>query len=175
MATIMKHPSHHMISERVAVQKVCIAVGTAFALIGILGMILPSFMGFHLSMAHNLIHLLSAALALWCGYSENLKKAYNFCLGFGAFYSLLGIVGFIVGEPGYPSVGHMEADQYLLRIIPNVLEFGSNDHVLHLVLGGFLLFTAFKWRKQYSSPGAKIVKVQSSSSVERTTDVEKHL
>lgn len=175
MATIMKHPGHHMISHRSPVQKVCITIGVIFCVTGVMGIIMPGFMGFHLSMAHNLIHLASGALALWCGYAENAKRAYNFCLGFGAVYGLLGIVGFIAGEPGYPSVGHMEADQYLLRIIPNVLEFGSNDHVLHLVIGGFLLFTAYNWRRHNHSAGARIVETQSRDTVQRTTDVEKRL
>lgn len=163
MATTLKHPIHHISSDRAPIQKVCIGIGFVFVVAGVLGIMMPGFMGFHLSLAHNLIHLVSGALALWCGYAENAKRAFNFCLAFGAVYGLLAILGFVVGEPGYPSVGHMEADQYLLRIIPNVLEFGSSDHVLHLVIGGFLVFAAYNWRKQFRSHGARVVRVQSGT------------
>lgn len=129
-----------------APQKVCIGLGIVFIIVGLAGVMMPGFMGMHLSMVHNLIHLGSGFLALWSGYSSR-RKAYNFCLAFGAVYGLLGIAGFLIGEPGYPAVGHMEADQNLFRMIPNVLEFGTIDHVVHILLSAIFLFTAFAHRK----------------------------
>jgi hypothetical protein len=152
MATTVRRYPEHVYSPRTVTQKVCIGMGILFMIVGFAGVVIPGLFGMHLSFAHNLIHLGSGAIALWAGYSDNSRKAYNFCLSFGSIYLLLGIVGFIFGRPGYPGVGHMEADQNLLRIIPNGLEFGSSDHVVHLLLGGILLVAAFASRKSTTGP-----------------------
>ena len=144
------HTSHPTTTDRTPPQKVAVTMGIAFSALGLFGIIVPGFMNMHLSLSHNLIHLISGALALWCGYT-NQNRAYNFCLGFGAVYGLLGILGFLVGEPGYPSVGHLEADQNLFRAIPDVLEFGTMDHLVHLFIAAFLLFTAYTFRKDRPS------------------------
>lgn len=146
------HSSHHFGVQRTAPQKICIGMGVFFIVIGLLGVMMPGILGMHLSMAHNFIHLASGALALWAGYSENNNHAFNFCLGFGFVYALLGVVGFLMGEPGYPAMGNMEADQYLFRVIPNVLELGTADHIVHLLLGAFFLFSAYVWRKDRRGP-----------------------
>jgi len=129
-----------------APQKVCIGLGIVFVIVGLAGVMMPGLMGMHLSMVHNLIHLGSGFLALWSGYSSR-RKAYNFCLAFGAIYGILGIAGFLIGAPGYPAVGHMEADQNLFRLIPNVLELGTMDHLVHILLSAIFLFTTFAHRK----------------------------
>ena len=152
---IVMNPQHmprHTTSDRTPPQKVAITMGIAFLGIGFLGIILPGFLNMHLSSGHNLIHLSSGALALWCGYTKP-NRAYNFCLGFGAVYGLLGILGFLVGVPGYPSMGHMEADQNLVRVIPNFLEFGTMDHLVHLFISAFLIFTAYTFRKDRTPRG----------------------
>lgn len=166
MATVMNQ-SHHRreyMTTRSAPQKVCIAMGIFFILAGLAGIVMPGLMGMHLSMPHNLIHLVSGALALWCGYADESRKAYNFSIGFGSIYGLLGIAGFILGQPGYPGVGHMEADQNLLRVIPNILEFGSNDHTLHILLSAVLLFTAYLWKRRNLDADRSIVDVQRRAS-----------
>lgn len=148
MPTIMNR--HHVSpqeSERSAPQKVAISMGIAFLLIGVVGVVLPGFVGMHLSVAHNLVHIFSGILALWCGYTRP-KRAYNFCLWFGAFYGLLGIAGYLMGVPGFPVAGNMDADQNLFRVIPNVLEFGTMDHIVHLLIATFLIMTAYTFRKE---------------------------
>jgi hypothetical protein len=147
MPTVMNPRHHHVDIYRTGPQKVCIALGIVFLLIGFAGMVLPGIMGMHLSMSHNMIHIFSGAAAMWAGYSEHTNRAFNFCVGFGALYGFLGIIGFIIGSPGYPGVGHMEADQNLFRVIPNVLEFGTMDHIVHILLSAIFLFTAYTWRK----------------------------
>lgn len=148
MPTVMNphHMPHHSKADRTAPQKVCIGLGVGFILIGLLGFILPGLMAMHLSPSHNVFHLVSGAIALWCGLTS-FKGAFNYCVGFGALYGLLGIVGYLLGEPGFPSVGHMEADQNLFRAIPNVLEFGTMDHIVHMLISVFLLLTAYTFRK----------------------------
>ena len=61
---------------------------------------------------------------------------------------ILGIAGFVMGEPGYPGVGYMEADQNLFRIIPDYLEFGSIDHLFHLLVGTFFIYSAYTFRNE---------------------------
>lgn len=149
MATVMnQHRSHHISTPRSVTQKVCIGLGIFFVVAGLAGIVMPGMLGMHLSFAHNLIHLLSGALAIWVGYSDDPKKAYNFAVAFGSVYGLLGLAGFIIGNPGYPGVGHMEADQNLLRVIPNVLEFGTADHTVHIIIAAAFLASAYAWKKQ---------------------------
>jgi hypothetical protein len=150
MATVMnQHRPRQLSSHTTTTQKVCIGMGVLFILLGLIGIIMPGFLGMHLSLIHDFIHLASGALALWCGYAESTTKAYNFSLGFGVFYGLLGLSGLLFGEPGYPGVGHMEADESLLRIIPNVLEFGTVDHTIHVFISGVFLTTAYLSKRKH--------------------------
>lgn len=152
MATTMRQnfPGQgHAGVAKTSVQKLCIIIGVGFIVAGLGGIMMPGMLGMHLSMAHNLIHLASGALALWAGYADS-RKSYTFCIAFGAVYGLLGVLGFLIGEPGYPGVGHMEADQNLLRVVPNVLEFGSSDHAVHIFLGAVLLAGGFLWKRRHN-------------------------
>ena len=157
MPTLMnpRHVIHHGAVERTAPQKICISFSVLLIVIGLMGVLTPGLLGMHLSMAHNMINITSGAIALYCGYSTS-NKAINFCLWFGAIYGLMGIVGFVVGEPGYSGVGNMEADQNLFRAIPNILEFGTMDHIIHLLISAFLLFTAFTFRKERKNRGSRV-------------------
>jgi hypothetical protein len=159
MATTMNRPSH-LLSARTMTQKVCIAVGVFFIVAGLGGIVMPGMLGMHLSLLHNIVHLASGALALWCGYSDDAKKAYTFCAAFGTVYGLLGLAGFFFGKPGYPGVGHMEADENLLRIIPNAFELGTSDHIVHIFLAATLLVTAYVWKSRNDMTGRTIVNEQ---------------
>jgi len=110
-------------------------VGTIFVVVGIAGFVSPGLGGTHLSAAHNIIHLVSGALALWFGLRGTLNGARMFSWVFGIVYGLLGIAGMVFGHAGTASMGDMGADSKLLTIIPNVLELGRNDHVLHIIIG----------------------------------------
>lgn len=156
-------------AARSSIQKVCIILGAGFVLVGLAGIAMPGLMGMHLSMSHNLIHLVSGALALAMGYADDPKKAYTFAVAFGVVYGLLGIAGFLIGQPGYPGVGHMEADQNLLRVIPNVLEFGTMDHSVHLILSAAFLFSAYVWKKKHLEADRSIIDVQRRRSVKEGT------
>ncbi len=153
MPTVMRPTDHHITTLRTPIQKVSIGLGVFSILIGVAGVISPGLLGMHLGLAHNMIHFLVGALAFWAGYSEEPKKAYNFSISFGVFFFLVGVFGFIIGTPGYPGIGRMEADQSLFRVIPNVLEFGTVDHFVHMVFGVFLLVNAFVWKKDSYEAG----------------------
>lgn len=152
MATVMnQHRSQHIEGYRTVTQKVCIGLGIFFVLAGLAGIVMPGMLGMHLSFSHNLIHLLSGALAIWAGYNEDPRKAYMFSIAFGTAYGLLGIAGFTFGTAGYPGVGHMEADENLLRVIPNVLEFGTSDHVVHIFAALTFMVGAVIGKNRYRS------------------------
>lgn len=159
MATTLNRSSH-LVSAWTLPQKVCITLGVFFVLAGLGGIAMPGMLGMHLSMTHNLIHLISGVLALWVGYADDSRKAYIFCMAFGCVYGLLGLSGFAFGRPGFPGVGHMEADQNLLRIIPNVLELGTADHIVHVLLGVAFVGFALVWKRRSDVTGRAIVNEQ---------------
>jgi hypothetical protein len=110
-------------------------MGTIFLVVGIAGFVSPHMGGTHLSPAHNVIHLVSGALALWFGLKGTVSSARTFSWVFGIVYGLLGLAGMAFGAPAAPSMVDMPSDPKLLTIIPGVLELGRNDHILHIVLG----------------------------------------
>lgn len=149
MSTVIKPQQYHSQDSayRSTPQKICISMGLAFILIGLLGVFLPGLAGLHLSMANNLIYIISGAIALWSGYSC-LNRSLAYCIGYGIIFGLLGIAGYILGVPGYSGVGNMEVDQNLFRVIPNVLEFGTIDHTVQILISAFMVFSAFTYRKE---------------------------
>lgn len=149
-----------VIMARTTIQKVTIGMGIFFVVVGIAGIIMPGMMGMHLSLAHNIIHIASGALALWCGYADDPRRALHFATGFGIFYGLLGVAGFVMGRPGFPGVGHMEADQSLLRVIPNALEFGTMDHGIHLLISAIFIASALIYRREVNAVSRTTVDVQ---------------
>jgi hypothetical protein len=80
-------------------------------------------------MAHNIIHLVSGALALWVGLAGSYSAARSFCIFFGLVYGLLGVVGFVMGP----------APERMLTVIPDQLMFGRMDHIVHIALGAVFL------------------------------------
>lgn len=149
MPTMMNHHNiiHHREADRIPPQTICIVLGITFILIGFVGVLMPRLLGMHLSMLHNLLQIISGSIALWCGFTSS-NRAILYSLLFGAGYGFLGIAGFVFGVPGYPGFGNMEADQNLFVIIPNFLELGTMDHIIYLLIGTFLLLTAFTFRKE---------------------------
>lgn len=107
-------------------------VGIVFILVGIIGFFSHNFMGAHLSMAHNIIHLVSGAISLYLGLKGSLSAAKTFGLIFGAVYLLLGVVGFLMGV----------APDKTFTVIPGTLVFGTMDHIIHIVIGALYLIGA---------------------------------
>ena len=115
---------------------ICKLLGVVFLIVGVAGFVAPSLLGSHLSMAHNLVHIISGILALYFGFAASLSAARGFALAFGAVYLLLGIVGFILGKPGASNIPNMtHEDGRLWQVIPGTLELGTADHAIHILLG----------------------------------------
>jgi Domain of unknown function (DUF4383) len=110
--------------EETMAKTVCKILGVVFLLVGVAGFAAPTLMGFHLGPAHNLVHILSGAIALYLGFAGSLSAAKLFCLIFGVVYLGLGVFGMVLGDASMDR---------MLSIGP--LVFGTRDHLLHILLG----------------------------------------
>ena len=95
-------------------------VGSVLLLVGLLGFVpnpIASPEGiFEANALHNVVHLLSGAVALAAGYtSETTSEAYN--VGFGAVYALVTVLGFL-------GVG----------FVVDLLSLDMADNILHLAI-----------------------------------------
>jgi Domain of unknown function (DUF4383) len=124
-------------------------MGVVFILVGIVGFLAPGLMGLHLSLAHNLVHLVSGALALYFGFAGTFSGARLFCIVFGVVYGLLGVAGFLLGHGGAHTVAGVPAhgsDASLFQALPGSLELASMDHVVHILIGLIFLAGGFLTR-----------------------------
>ena len=124
-------------------------MGVVFILVGILGFLAPGLLGMHLSLAHNLVHLISGALALYFGFAGTLSGARLFCIIFGVVYLLLGVMGFLLGHSGAHTVAGVPphtSDSSLFAALPGSLELASMDHIVHVLLGIVFLIGGFLTR-----------------------------
>jgi len=109
--------------------RIATILGVLFLLVGLLGFAMPALLGAHLTLAHNIVHLVSGAISLWLGLKGTPSGAKTFCLVFGLVYLLLGICGFLLGSGG----------DKMLTILPGQLMFGTMDHIIHVALGVIFL------------------------------------
>src|SRR5687768_5820479 len=128
-----------LIEEDSMAKTVATILGIGFLLVGVHGFVSPEILGMHLSMAHTIVHLLTGAISVWLGLKGSLSAARTFCIVFGIVYLLLAIAGLLAGSPGTPGVAGPQ-DARLLKIIPGMLEFGTMDHIVHIVLGLIYFF-----------------------------------
>ena len=124
---------------------ICTILGIVFILVGICGFIVPDLLGTHLSLMHNLVHIISGAVALYFGLAGSLSGARMFCIVFGIVYLLLGVAGFLAGDGGAHTMANMPNanDNNLLKVITGQLELGRMDHIVHILLGIVFLIGGF--------------------------------
>ena len=126
---------------------VCTLVGVVFILVGIAGFVKGDLLGAHLSTAHNIVHLVSGALALYLGTKGTLASAKMFALVFGIVYLALGAVGFLAGHHGNTEgVPGPSPDDRLLSLLPGTLELGQMDHIIHIAIGALFIIAALATR-----------------------------
>lgn len=119
--------------------RIASVMGVLFLLIGIAGFAFNNLLGAHLTLTHNLIHLVSGAVSLYIGLKGSPSAAKWFCYIFGVFYLLLAIGGYWFGfghEETYlpnsaESGGH---NDNMFHAIPGVLELGTVDHLIHVAI-----------------------------------------
>lgn len=106
---------------------VCKILGVVFLLVGLCGFVKPDLLGAHLSGAHNAVHIVSGAIALYFGFAGSLAGAKAFSLVFGVVYLALGILGMALGT----------AEDRMWMVGP--LHFGQADHGIHILFGVIFL------------------------------------
>jgi hypothetical protein len=114
----------------------CKILGVVLFLVGVLGFASPNLLGMHLTPIHNIVHLLTAIIALYLGFAGSAQGARTFCVVFGLIYLILGILGFVAPGVVASIIGHRG-------------ELGSGDltpdNAVHLLLGlTFLIVGAMK-------------------------------
>jgi hypothetical protein len=65
-----------------------------------------------------------------------------FELFFTTVYALLGVAGFLPGKPdthGLAGMADMGTDARMLKVLPGMLELGTMDHTVHILLGAIFL------------------------------------
>jgi len=94
--------------------------GALLALVGVLGLVIPTVMGFHLNVAIHLTHLLSGALAVYFGLKSSTLALQTFCRAIGVLYALVGAAGlvdaFAIGSGGFTS----QIVQHLFHLVVGV-------------------------------------------------------
>jgi hypothetical protein len=125
---------------------ICTLLGIVFIIVGIVGFFSHDLLGAHLTTAHNIVHIVSGLLALYFGLAGSLGAARAFALIFGVVYLLLGVVGFIMGDPNN--------DRMLTIINSDSLQLmlGTRDHIIHIALGVIFLLGALATRTNGARP-----------------------
>ena len=129
-------------------QEVCVMMGVALSAIGLVGFVVDNFLSTDITNTQNAIHLVAGAMSLWFGFNK-VQNARRFSLSIGAFYAALGLLGFIFGTAGLPTMGPVQQEHFLWKPAPTLLELGTTDHTLHLVFAGVLILGATLKFKRY--------------------------
>ena len=103
---------------------VCKILGVVFLFVGVVGFAAPNLLGAHLTPAHNVVHIVSGAIALYFGFAGTLAGAKTFCLAFGVVYLALGVLGLALGT-GIDRMWN----------VAGLLHLGTADHGIHCLLG----------------------------------------
>ncbi len=100
---------------------VCKVLGVTFLAVAVWGFIAGDrVLVFHVNTAHNVVHLLSGIAALACGFASGVA-ARAFCLGFGAVYGLVAVLGFLGAAPVVSLLHLNAADNWLHALLATVL------------------------------------------------------
>lgn len=113
---------------------VCRIVGVALLVVGLAGFAFPTMLGLHLTTVHDILHLLTALVALYVGFAATLTSARIFCLLFGAGYLLLAVAGIIVPGLAASILGLPALTSHEL----------TPDNAVHAVLGAGLLVVGLR-------------------------------
>lgn len=123
-------------------QKLSMIFGVVLLLVGVLGFV-PGITTngyllsiFHINAMHNIIHLVSGAVALWAGMTS-AKAAKMYFQVFGVIYGLVTILGFFAGE------------ELLLGLVANNMA----DVILHLVIAAVAIYAGFGMKAPMMSSG----------------------
>lgn len=111
---------------------IAVIFGVVFLVIGILGFIPQALVGqnlfglFHVNAAHNIVHLMSGIVALWCGLSSERASRIYFQV-FGIVYGIVALLGIYY------------QNQDILGVVAN----NVHDIWLHAVIAAVALYLGF--------------------------------
>jgi mannose/fructose/N-acetylgalactosamine-specific phosphotransferase system component IID len=123
---------------------VAVVMGVIFILVGLAGFVFNNLLGAHLTLVHNLIHLVSGIASLYFGLKGSPSAARLFCLIFGFVYLSLAVIGYWFGYDhgaSYlpPDASDHGLNENMFRMIPGVFELGTMDHIIHIVIAAVYL------------------------------------
>jgi hypothetical protein len=103
----------------------CRVLGVVFVIVGIWGFVAGhQVLVFDVNPLHNVVHLITGALALWFGYTSE-RAARTFSLIFGGVYGLVAILGF-AGVDSVVELLHLNRpDDWLHLLIAAVFILGA--------------------------------------------------
>lgn len=126
--------------------------GAVTALFGLGGFLSPALLGALCSPLHNFIYLVLGAFVVYLAQRRGPSALVWGTGAVGACLLLAGLLGVILGRPGTPALAGMPPDDRLWVILPKVvvirnflepmLELGSRDHMLNLIIGIALITAA---------------------------------
>ena len=110
-------------------KRICVIMGVVFLFVAAWGFVTHDrVLMFHVNPAHNWVHLISGALALWAGLSTE-QNAKTFSVVFGIVYGLVAIAGFIGFNP-----------------LVDLLDLNMPDNWLHLFIATvFIVAGSIQW------------------------------
>lgn len=128
--------------------QVCWYAGALVFAIGLVGFVVPGLFAMHLNPVHNMILIVSGAIAFWFGLTSPNYTAKRFSQWFGGAYLLVGVAGFAFGHRAISltrptSTGIAEESSFLWQLVPGRFEIGTADHVLHILVGAVFLLGAY--------------------------------
>ena len=112
----------------------CKILGVILILVGIVGLFVHTLLGMHLTPAHNILHLVTGALALYFGFTGTSEATHMFCRIIGVIYLLVGILGFIA-----PGVLERMLQIHTMTESVNLIP----DNIVHLLLGAIFSIVGF--------------------------------
>lgn len=86
----------------------CKVMGALLLLLGFGGFAQPNLLGMHLTVPHDVIHILSGTAALCVGFAGPRPAVRTFSLAFGSAYLVLGVLGFVAPRLVGLLIGHGE-------------------------------------------------------------------
>lgn len=110
-------------------------VGGALCALGMVSFFAPGMFGCHGSALSSLLRVVAGGVVVYAAQRMGVATALQVYVAAGIIATALGLAGLMLGTPGEATVLAMPPDSRLLVVIPRMLEFGRNDHVLHLVFG----------------------------------------
>ncbi len=112
---------------------VATVLGATLWFVGIIGIFSHTVLGMILTPVHDIVLIVAGVISMYFGLRGTEFQARYCCRIIGAIFTILGIIGFIVG-PGIVTLdGLSYRDSNLLRL-PGIL-LGTADSVFNLIVG----------------------------------------